>query len=376
MASLTTPRRRQSRNLIQTIAGYDWWLMLSAAILIIFGLMSLYSIDHSVHSSNFKRQLFNLGVGTVPFLIFLFVKPSTWKSLAPWLYAATLGLLLLVLRVGEKRGGDAQRWIDLGPIDFQPSELAKILLVLSLAGFWAYREEAARKFSTFALSFVGMALPMFLIFKQPHLGATLVVFVTWLAVSLAMGTRPRFILLAIAFGAALFAAAVYIPLLDDYQLKRINGLFSPVAGDSGYQVDQGLIAIGSGGLTGTGFLQGDFKAAQRIPEQRNDFIVTVLGEEGGLVGIFLLLVTYAVFFFRIWWIMLRAEDRFHKGVLAGILAVLSFHTIVNLGMVFRLLPVVGLWLPFMSAGGTALWLCVACVALALNIKAREDIGKF
>jgi rod shape determining protein RodA len=378
VATLSTPRLQSNpQNVLRTIASYDWWLMLSTAILILFGLMSLYSINYDVPGPYFKRQLLNLGVGLVPFLIFLVVKPATWKKMAPILYAFCLGLLAMVLVMGEKKGGDAQRWIEIGPMQFQPSEMAKLLLVLTLAAFWATRQETAKKLSTFLLSFAHVAIPMLMIYKQPHLGSTLVVFATWLAVSLAMGARPRFIGLSIILGIMGLVAAYFIPgVLDDYQRSRVHGLISPDAKSTGFQVDHGLTAIGNGGVTGQGFLKGELKAREYVPAQQTDFIVTVLGEEGGLVGIALLIITYGVFFFRIWWIMLRAEDSFHKGALAGVLAVLAFHTIVNLGMVFKLLPVVGLWLPFLSYGGTAMWLCVACVALVLNIKAREDTGKF
>lgn len=378
MATLSPPRSHTSRpSVLQVVASYDWWLMLSTVILVLFGLMSLYSINHNVPGPYFKRQLLNLGVGVVPFILFLVVKPLTWKKLAPLLYIFCLGLLGLVLVIGERKGGDAQRWIEVGPMQFQPSEMAKLLIVLTLASFWATRQETAKKFSTYLLSFAHVAIPMLMIYKQPHLGATLAVFATWLAVSLAMGARPRFVGCSVILGIVGLVTAFYIPgVLDDYQRSRIIGLFNPEAASTGFQVDHGLIAIGSGGLTGVGFLKGDLKASKFVPQQHNDFIVTVLGEEGGLVGIGLLIATFSVFFFRIWWIMMRAEDRFHKGVLAGILAMLSFHAIVNLGMVFKLLPVVGLWLPFLSYGGTALWLCLACVAVVLNIKAREDMGKF
>jgi len=377
MASLSTTRAKGNpTSILRTIASYDWWLMLSTAVLIMFGLMSLYSINHSVPGSEFKRQLLNLAVGIVPFLMFLIISPATWRKLAPFLYCANLGFLVLVMLKGVKRGGDAQRWVMLGPLQFQPSEAAKILMILTLAAFWASMQDKAQKLSTFALSFLITAVPMVLIYKQPHLGATLAVFAMWLGISLAMGTRPRFIVASIGLGFAALAAAYFIPLLDEYQLNRIKGLLNPDSATTGYQLNRGLIATGVGGLTGAGFLKGDLKAAGSVPEQQTDFIVTVLGEEGGLVGVLLLLATYSVFFFRIWWIMIRAEDKYHRGILAGVLTVLSFHTVVNLGMVFGLLPVVGLWLPFMSYGGTAMWLCLACVGIALNIKAREDTSKF
>jgi len=170
VATLSSPRVQSTpRNILRTIASYDWWLMLSAAILILFGLMSLYSINYDVPGPYFKRQLLNLGVGLVPFLIFLVVKPATWKKMAPILYAFCLGLLGMVLVMGEKKGGDAQRWIEIGPMQFQPSEMAKLLLVLTLASFWATRQDTAKKLSTFLLSFAHVAIPMLIRSLVGHL---------------------------------------------------------------------------------------------------------------------------------------------------------------------------------------------------------------
>jgi rod shape determining protein RodA len=192
-----------------------------------------------------------------------------------------------------------------------------------------------------------------------------------------MGSPGKFAVIAVVSGILGLAIAVAVPgILSPYQLDRIRGLFRPDASKNGYQVEHGLTAIGSGGLTGKGWKKGDLTAANYVPEAQTDFIITVLGEEGGLIGCTLLLLTYGVFFFRLWLIMLRSEEHFHKGLLGGILMIFVFHTVVNLGMVLRILPVVGLWLPFMSSGGTALWLCLACVGLALNIKSREAVAKF
>jgi len=126
-----------------------------------------------------------------------------------------------------------------------------------------------------------------------------------------------------------------------------------------------------GGVSGAGFGKGDQKHAHFIPEQQNDFIFTVIGEEGGLIGCSFVLIAFGVFLYRIWLIMVQAEDPFHRLVAAGVFGTLAFHTIVNLGMNLQLLPVVGLWLPFMSYGGTAMWLCMASVAVLLNMRTRE-----
>jgi rod shape determining protein RodA len=131
------------------------------------------------------------------------------------------------------------------------------------------------------------------------------------------------------------------------------------------------LAFGVGGIEGTGFRNGEVKKGGFIPEQHNDFIFTVIGEEGGLIGCTLVLAGFGFFFFRAWLIMFRATEPFYKMMAVGIMGTLAFHAIVNMGMNLQILPVVGLWLPFMSYGGTAMWLCLSCVALLLNIKRHE-----
>ncbi len=376
MASLAAPRRPWYEGVVRTLTRIDGWLVLSAGLLLMMGLMSLYSIDSATHATYFKKQLFRFVIGIGPFMLFLLVKAERWRRYAPFLYVANLGLLGLVLAVGDKRN-EAQRWIQIGPLDFQPSELAKLLIVLTLASFLANRIDEIRSFKTFALSFLHVAVPMAMIYKQPHLGSTLVVGVAWLTMMWISGTRMRFVIGAVVLGCGLLTTAFFVPgMMSPYQKERIVGLFFPDKKGSGYQVYRGLVAIGSGGIGGKGFLQGEQKGLKFIPEQQTDFVFTVVGEEGGLIGGFAVLSIFSVLFYRIWSIIYRATEPFNRFVAAGIFAIFAFHVIANLGMVLQLLPVVGLWLPFMSQGGTALWLCMACVGLLLNLRSQETLPEF
>ena len=165
--------------------------------------------------------------------------------------------------------------------------------------------------------------------------------------------------------------------MHGYQAQRIVGMSGKkdVKGKN-WQTDRAEIAFGVGGVTGAGFNQGGQKKAGFIPEQNTDFVVTVIGEEGGLVGCLLLLGAYGFFFYRIFLVMLHTSDPFGKMAAAGVFAVLAFHTFTNMAMVMQLVPVVGLWLPFMSYGGTAMWLCLASVGLLLGIRRRERSSLF
>lgn len=333
--------------------------------------MSLYSIDHgSEGSRHFSRQLLRLGIGIVPFAFFFFVRPSFLLRYANVLYVVNALLLVLVLAMGSS-GGGAQRWLNLGPIEFQPSEMSKILTVITLAAFYAKRHEEVNRLSTFLLSIVHIGLPLMLIFKQPHFGASLVVLVAWLGVSVSAGLKARYLIGSVGVAAALVGGAVLIPgVLKDYQVERLHALFGGSEQDERFQIMRAQMAFASGGVTGVGFLKGEFNLPGFVPAQHTDFIFTVIGEEGGLVGCGLVLVAFGFFFFRVWRISMRADDPFYRMIGAGLFSVLAFHTIVNLGMNLELLPVVGLWLPFMSYGGTAIWLCLGSLGLLLNLDRR------
>lgn len=350
----------------------DWPLLIATIVLLVVGFMSLYSIDSAGASSHyFFKQLLRLAIGMAPFFLFLWISPRVLVKYASAIYFVNVGLLALVLIIGSRAGG-AQRWLALGPVDFQPSEMAKLFLVISLAAFYVSRLDRIRSLSTFLLSLFHIAVPVFLIFKQPHLGATLVVIVVWLGVSLIAGVPTKFLIGALIAVVALLTAAIRFGWLPDYQLERLWAMLgSGDARGNKFQVLRAQYAFAAGGLTGVGFMKGEQKRAAFVPEQHTDFIFTVIGEEGGLVGCTLVLAAYGLFFQRIWRIMVRSKDEFSRMIAAGIFTVLGFHTVVNIGMNLELLPVVGLWLPFMSYGGTAIWLCLASVGLLLNLQMRE-----
>lgn len=346
-------------------------MALSAALLLLVGLMSLYSIDQSSEGSrHFMKQLLRLAIGAVPFAAFFFVRPDFLRRYATLLYGINIALLVLVLAVGS-HGGGAQRWINIGPVDFQPSEMSKILTVITLAAFFSNRQEEADRLGTFVLSVLHVALPMILIFLQPHFGAALVMLVAWLGVAIAAKVKSRFMLGAVGVAGILVGTVLLIPgLLKPYQLQRIQAMFGGDSKGNLFQVERAEMAFAAGGATGAGYLKGEFKVPGFVPEQHTDFIFTVIGEEGGLIGCTLVLAGFGFFFYRVWRVAHLADDPFYRMVAAGLFAVLAFHTVVNLGMNLQLLPVVGLWLPFMSYGGTAIWLCLSSVGLLLNIERR------
>lgn len=347
---------------------FDFLLIGAALLLFAAGLLCLFS--QGLHAGDgfnfFKKQLLFFGLGLVPFSIFAFSKPEWWMKNWPVLYVINLIGLVTVLVHGATKNG-AARWIEIGPVQFQPSEMAKILTVITLASFYASRQEEIEKLSTFLWGLAHVAVPLVLIFLQPHTGAAMVIGVAWLGVSLAAQIPLKFLVptLVIAGGSLLVLwkfPEKFPMIIHKYQLERLQKMH-------GFQTRAAEIAIGSGGLVGEGFTKGEL--TKRIPEIENDFIFTIAGEELGLVGCTLVLAAFAFLFYRIWLVMLYATEPYFRMLVTGVLGVLVFHTLVNLSMILGILPVIGLWLPFMSYGGTALWLCMSIIGLVVNVRRRE-----
>lgn len=359
------------------LRGADPIFLGATLVLVLVGIMAIFSVNAAAPQLGlFRRQLLLLAMGVVPFAVFWLVPALVWQRIVNWLYAGNVLLLVMVLVRGSE-GGGAQRWLDIGPVQFQPSEMSKILTVITLSTFFYRRREEPITLGVFLLSFLHVLPPLILIFRQPHLGATLTILVAWLAICI-VAHVPWKLIIGFLAGLTLVGAVAGATLLHGYQMERLNTLFSRDKNNRAehYQQDQAMIAIGVGGVLGEGYLKGDQRERRAVPEQHNDFIFTVIGEEGGLFGSSLVLAAFAVFFIRGWMLALRMADMFARLATIGCLTVLAFHWIVNMAMNLGIGPVVGLWLPFISAGGTALWLCLSCVGLILNLNARADEGVF
>lgn len=352
----------------------DWWLIIAALVLVSFGLLALHSFGfHSTAGNFFKKQAINIGVGLVPATIFATVNPKVWMRSATLLYLVNLVALVAIFASGKSING-AARWINLGPLQFQPSEMAKLISILTVASFYAMRQDKIKNLSTFLLGLAHIAVPMVLILKQPHFGGALVLGIIWLSVSLVANVPVKFLATTAVIASLFLGFLVTHPeLMPGYhgnRLKAWQGGASKRA-EAGilYQTNQAQIAFGVGGVVGTGI--GNGLQGENIPEQETDFVFTIIGEELGLMGCSIVLASFAFLFYRIWLVMYRAEDPFFRMIAAGVLGMFAFHTFVNLFMVTQMLPVIGLWLPFFSYGGTAMWLCMSAVGLVVNIRSRE-----
>lgn len=330
----------------------DPLLLLGLLALTVFGLAVLYSASGQ---SGFmlKRQGVYFFLAYVAMFVIAQVNLSFLARSAYWFYLVGLVLLVLVLLVGVGAKG-AQRWLDLGVIRFQPSEILKLAVPIVVAAYLSARTLPPR-IKHVGICLVMIALPVALILKQPDLGTALLVCVSGLIGIFLAGLRWRFIGLAVlAFCLAVWPMWQFV--MHDYQKQRVLTLFDPEADrlGSGWNIIQSKIAIGSGGLQGKGWMNGTQSQLDFLPESHTDFIIAVLAEEFGFMGVLALLGCYFFVIARGLWISLSAQTTFNRLLAGSITLTFMVYVVVNMGMVAGLLPIVGVPLPLVSLGGTSL----------------------
>lgn len=348
--------------------GMDFWLIAAAATLLLIGLAAIHSIDVARPGASYMvKQVLFAAIGMIVFLTCSLSTPKSLERLAPLLYGLNIVSLMSIFILGTRRKG-ATRWIDFGPIQFQPSEVAKVILIITLAVYFSRRWSDTKSLSTYLGSLFHVAPVIALVLLQPHFAGSMSLVMIWLSMSLIAGINWKYVAITAAIIGGTVGLSMKLRIMPPYMLSRIEAALHPDPKGNAYQQERAKIAFGVGGATGVGYLKGEQKAGRYIPEQQNDFIFTVIGEEFGMIGAGIVVAVFGFFFYRIWLVGFRASDPVGQLLSGGVLAVLGFHTIVNLGMNVGILPVAGLWLPFMSYGGTALWMCMACVGLMASVR--------
>lgn len=362
--SLVNSPIREERNLF----NIDPTLFISLVLLCTIGLAVLYSAT-SGEMAAITRQSIRFALGFAA-LIFLAQIPA--KELArwsPWLYLLGIALLMVVMMIGYS-GKGAQRWIDLGVVRFQPSELLKIFLPMMVA--WYFSEKPMPPtISQIFIALIIIALPAGLVLTQPDLGTALLIAFAGICVIFLAGITWR--LLAVFGGIALASMPVFWFYLHDYQRQRILTMLNPESDPlgTGYHIIQSKIAIGSGGVYGKGWLNGTQSQLDFIPERSTDFIFAVFSEEFGFLGVVLLLCAYGFIVMRGLTIAARAKNTYSR-LLAGSLSLSFFaYFLVNIGMVSGLLPVVGVPLPLISYGGTSAVTLLAAFGILMSIHSHR-----
>ena len=366
------------------LKNLDWPLVAAVMALALFGLAMIYSATFSNRDLTggdalrlVKRQALWLGVGLVAAAVFAYVDYQRWGRLHRLIYAAVVIGLLGVLAWGHAAGG-AARWVGVGSMRFQPSEFAKIGVVITLAAMLARRGQGASQLGMAGAALVHVGIPAVLIALQPDLGTALVLAVLWFVMLFLAGARKRHLAVAALAVAVLFAGAWRFDVLRPYQKARLAVFLNPGVDPlgSGYHVIQSKIAVGSGQLRGKGYLDGTQSQLHFIPAQHTDFIFTVVGEELGFVGAICLLALLMVVVWRGLEIMDRADDAFGTLLAGGLVAVIAVQVLVNVGMTVSIMPITGLPLPFVSYGGSSLVASMMAVGLLLSIGMRRQRIRF
>lgn len=335
-------------------------MLISALLLLTLGIAVIYSSNPLLA---IQQSLF----GCIGLVCLLVLKNFDYRSLTSFIkisYVLTIIFLIITLVLGiESRG--SVRWIPIGPFNFQPSEFAKIVMILSLASFWHHHAPSWRNIFKSLLILLPVAA---LIFRQPDLGTALTVGFIWLIMLVA--SHISVIKLSIMSGVIFSLAPAIWILLKDYQKQRIFSFLSPTQDPQGigFHVIQSMIAVGSGQILGRGLGRGTQSRLQFLPEFRTDFIFAFIAEELGFIGSLLVIALYSYLFFSLYKLLSHVGDRFGELIIIGVFGMFFFQTFVNIGMNLGILPITGITLPFLSYGGSSLITSLISLGIIESIK--------
>jgi len=373
LAGFSADLERPRTGLAERILGIRWDLVLLVTVIAGIGVAALYSAADGSMQPWATKQMSRFAIALVPMLGTALLGIRKWFRIAYWGYVLAL-LLIIAVDLRGFVGMGAQRWIDLGVIQLQPSELMSVTLVLALSRYFhSLSEEKINKIRHLVLPILMTLFPMGLVLKQPDLGTAVVLLLIGMIMMFIAGVR------LIIFGFGIFSVSVSLPfvwrLLRDYQKSRIYTFLDPDSDPlgAGYHILQSKIALGSGGLFGKGFLLGTQSHLSFLPEKQTDFIFTTLAEEFGLIGGLALLALYTGVIAYGFAIAFRCRNHFGRLLCLGIVADLYLYTFINIAMVTGLIPVVGIPLPLISYGGTAMLTVMFGIGLMISVYLDRDV---
>ena len=351
---------------------YDTSFFIIAMIIFSIGVLNLYSGTYSDINSNlsglYLRQLLLFGIALFVGFIISFIRPKSLFRYSYVFYIINLILLVLVLFVGDK-GMGARRWLALGPIRIQPSELMKISVILTLARWYSRRNpHLPIGFRELLIPFIVVIIPTILIVIEPDLGTGLVILLVFGTITFYRNLKWKTLIVLCALG-VVAGTTMYQFGLKQYQRDRIASFLDPTADvkGSGYNAHQSKIAIGSGQFFGKGFKKSSQASLHYLPENHTDFVFSVFNEEHGFFGSLVLITLYAILFFRFIWLSSVVIGIYESIIVIGIMSIFFWHTLINMFMTMGLLPIVGLPLPLISYGGSSLLTFGICLGMATGI---------
>ncbi len=356
----------------------DVIVLVSTLVLLAIGLAVLYSSGikaaRVVSEIDTSRQFLYAAAGLVVMLFFARLDYRVLRNYSMVLYILMIASLVAVDVFGATRLG-ATRWISIGFFQFQPSEFAKPILAIVLAHHFSRHYDHINEFKYWVGSLLYVALPLALVLAQPDLGTGMVFAAIWFA--MAIVARVRWQYLAGLVGSVVVMIPLIIPRLKPYQQQRITTFLDPTANPAttGYNVNQAIIAVGSGGWLGQGLGSGSQSQGNFLPSQHTDFIFAVLAEKLGFLGGLLMLGTFLVLFMRAFWISQMAPDKFGGLLSIGLVSMLLFHVFINVGMNLGIMPVTGIPLPLISAGGSSMIVSMFVIGVVQSVYLRRRKGE-
>lgn len=373
MALQTRVSNANMMTLPEKLNRFSWGLFVPMCMVLAISIVVLYSAGGGNWKPFALSQLMKILLGFGVFFFAAFTNIKTWVKSAYLIYAVALIMIVLVTFVGHT-GMGAQRWLNLGVIHVQPSELIKIALVLALARYFAwFNSVELGQFRNYIAPMMMLLVPFGLIVAQPDLGTALSLGMITVGVFYIVGANKKWFIIAAILG-LMAAPAIWYGGLHDYQRGRIITLFNPDSDlqGAGYQINQAKIAFGSGGMTGKGYMAGTQSQQSFLPEKQTDFIFTMLGEEFGFVGAFSLLMIYTWIVVALFWMAKTCRNRFGQLVCFGFMLNFFVYYFINISMVLGLLPTVGVPLPLMSFGGSSLLSLMFGFGLCQNAHIHKD----
>ncbi|MBV9904933.1 MAG: rod shape-determining protein RodA [Alphaproteobacteria bacterium] len=365
---------RRTLSIADKMFEVNWGLILLITIIASVGFAMLYSVAGGSFSPWASAQMMRFALGFVVLLVVAMIDVRVWMSLAYPAYAVSLLLLIAVVIAGHV-GKGAERWVSLGPIGLQPSELMKISLVLALARFLhGLSVEDVSKLRNLAIALVMIGIPAAFVFLQPNLGTTMIIVADGTMLLFLAGLSWWWILPAIS------AVLVAVPMawqfvLHDYQKRRVLTFLDPESDalGAGWNITQAKIAVGSGGSIGKGFLEGTQSRLNFLPEKQTDFIFTNFAEEFGFVGCIALLILFAVVIGYGIQIATSARSQFGRLLAMGVTLNFFFYIMINASMVMGLIPVVGIPMPLISYGGSAMFSVMFGFGLLMSVHVHRQV---
>jgi rod shape determining protein RodA len=346
----------------------DWILIFPLIPITAFGLITMFSFVET--NTYFFRQLVWLGISVTVFLIlstidFKFLRRT---AVITWLYLISAGLLVILFAAGSVFQG-AQSWLDFGLFSFQPAELAKLVLVLTLAKYFSRRHIEIQNIRHIIVSGVYAFIIFILVLFQPDFGSAIIIFLIWLGMVLVSGISKKHLLTVFLLGFAA-TAFLWIFVFQDYQKARILNFIHPLQDirGTGYNAYQSMVAVGSGQVLGKGVGYGTQSRLKFLPEYQTDFIFAAFSEEWGFIGVVLLFILYILFIFRILYNSIKGATNFEVLFGVGLAIIFISHFFVHIGMNIGVLPITGLTLPFMSYGGTNLLISFVGLGILMSMR--------